>query len=344
MKRSLTISLMVLLMAAPADLLLSGCGGGDEQKKPTSGKRPTRGARRTGGGAPNVPPPVNVGVNTGGSSGGVMGPGETADYTPGKVDNGGSLTVQVNWTGDAKAMSELKDFPTKGVNADVCKCAEPGVGPNMIQNNRLVINADKSVQGTLVYLSDITAGKDWASDWQPPLVDQKGCEYYPLISIARQGKPVNVRSDDPTQHTVMFIPYGKDDSAAVDNLNFDAKSEGKIQQENKLTPGLYELKCQAGHTWMDAYIMMSRNPYVGVTDAKGQVTFTDVPAGTYTLVVMHPNWNFTTLPQDKGADSFIFPKMMQVEQSVEVKAGAAATTVAVEMDEAGLSAKMASAQ
>jgi len=52
-------------------------------------------------------------------------------------------------------------------------------------------------------------------------------------------------------------------------------------------PGIIKLRCDAGHTWMSAYVHVFDHPYVAVSDGKRRFTIKDVPAGRYTLEYWH---------------------------------------------------------
>ena len=52
-------------------------------------------------------------------------------------------------------------------------------------------------------------------------------------------------------------------------------------------PGMVSFKCDAGHTWMSAYVYVFDHPYFAVTDGEGKFTIKDVPAGKYELEVWH---------------------------------------------------------
>jgi hypothetical protein len=54
--------------------------------------------------------------------------------------------------------------------------------------------------------------------------------------------------------------------------------------------GVVDLRCNAGHVWMNAEMMVASNPYYAVTDAEGNFELTDVPPGHYDLVVWHEGW------------------------------------------------------
>ena len=66
-------------------------------------------------------------------------------------------------------------------------------------------------------------------------------------------------------------------------------------------PGTVRIDCDA-HGWMEGWIYVVDNPYYAVTGTDGKFSITDVPPGTYTLVVIQ---------------SFTGP----MQQSVTVEAG-----------------------
>jgi hypothetical protein len=54
---------------------------------------------------------------------------------------------------------------------------------------------------------------------------------------------------------------------------------------------LVHLRCNGGHVWMNAEMMVVSHPYYAVTDESGSFEFTDVPSGTYQIVAWHEGWN-----------------------------------------------------
>jgi hypothetical protein len=54
-------------------------------------------------------------------------------------------------------------------------------------------------------------------------------------------------------------------------------------------PGTLKLRCDAGHTWMSAYVHVFDHPYFAVTDARGQFAIDTraLPPGRYTLEYWH---------------------------------------------------------
>jgi len=78
------------------------------------------------------------------------------------------------------------------------------------------------------------------------------------------------------------------DGAASFNLTF--LSPNQVISRDMHTRGLVNVKCNAGHTWMNTEIMVAPNPYYTVTDANGNFELTDVPPGEYEIVAWHEGW------------------------------------------------------
>jgi len=51
--------------------------------------------------------------------------------------------------------------------------------------------------------------------------------------------------------------------------------------------GLLTLKCDAGHTWMTAYVWVFPHPYSAVTDDGGDYAIAGIPAGEYSITFWH---------------------------------------------------------
>jgi hypothetical protein len=56
------------------------------------------------------------------------------------------------------------------------------------------------------------------------------------------------------------------------------------------TAGIVNLRCNGGHAWMNAEILVVPHPYYAVTDESGKFELTDVPPGEYEIVAWHEGW------------------------------------------------------
>jgi len=191
-----------------------------------------------------------------------------------KVDDPGTITGTVKWSGVVPAAS------TVTINKDVSVCDPQSAKTRDLE--RLVIGPNKGVANTVVYLKNIEAGK--AMDLPPArrTLNQKSCRYEPHILLVPQNDKLAIKSSDPILHTVHMS------GAATYNLPFpfpDTQVERQMSQ-----PGIIELRCNAGHVWMNGIVMVVTHPYYAVTDASGNFRIDGVPPGQYVLVAWHEGW------------------------------------------------------
>jgi hypothetical protein len=197
------------------------------------------------------------------------------DYTVITVQNGGAIAGTVTWTGPVPKLPKLAI--TK--NPEVC---DPE-GAKTRDLERLLINPDgNGVANTVVFLRGITKGK--AIDLPPDRMqlDQKTCRYIPHVMIIPEGGTLKIESDDPVLHTVQMF------GVATNNIPFPFQHQfiPVTLQRN----GVVELKCNAGHVWMNANALVVKHPYYSVTDDHGAYKLSDVPPGEYEIVAWHEGW------------------------------------------------------
>jgi hypothetical protein len=101
-----------------------------------------------------------------------------------------------------------------------------------------------------------------------------------------------MQSSDATLHTIHM------EGAATFNLPFPFPNQ--VVSRTMSSPGLVHLRCNGGHVWMNAEMMVIPHPYYAVTDESGKFEFTDVPPGTYQIVAWHEGW--TVLGKEKAFD------------------------------------------
>jgi hypothetical protein len=190
------------------------------------------------------------------------------------VPDGGTISGTVKWSGPVP--KEL-DFP---VTKDPQICAPDG--NKAVSLERLIVGAEGGVANTIVYLKNIAAGKAMDLPYQERHLDQRRCHYIPHILLVPQDTELQMQSSDATLHTIHM------DGAATYNLPFPFPN--RVSARSMPTPGLVNLRCNGGHVWMNAEMMVVPHPYYAVTDESGRFEFTDVPPGTYQIVAWHEGW------------------------------------------------------
>ena len=183
---------------------------------------------------------------------------------------------------------------------------------------RLIVGPDGGVANTVVYLKNISSGKALDLPEQSRHLDQKRCRYVPHILLVPLNSPLSMQSSDATLHTIHM------DGAASYNLPFPFPNQ--VTSRTMPMPGLVHLRCNGGHVWMNAEMMVVSHPYFAVTDESGKFELTDVPPGTYQIVAWHEGWGLAGSEQaydvltEHKVDRPIFTEPKAWEKSVSVTA------------------------
>jgi hypothetical protein len=197
-----------------------------------------------------------------------------AGYRVVSLHDPGTIRGTVKWSG------ALPHIPSLAINKDPEICDPESHKIRDLE--RLIVGRQGGVANTVVFLKDISSGK--AMDIPEPrrLLDQKHCRYEPHILLVPENGPLQLKSSDATLHTVHM------DGAATYNLPFPFTNQ--IVTRTMQTPGLANVRCNGGHSWMNAEILVVSHPYYVVTDESGNFELTDVPPGEYQIMAWHEGW------------------------------------------------------
>ena len=200
------------------------------------------------------------------------------------VQDGGTIRGTVKWDG------ALPHVPTLAISKDQQIC-DPA-SHKIRDLERILIGPQGGVANTVVFLKDISSGKAMDIPAQRQFLDQRVCRYEPHILLVPADGTLQMKSSDATLHTVHM------DGAATYNLPFPFPNQVISRQMS--TPGLVNLKCNGGHTWMNAELFVVQHPYYAVTEENGKFELSNVPPGEYTLVAWHESW--TVARQESSFD------------------------------------------
>jgi plastocyanin len=148
------------------------------------------------------------------------------------------------------------------------------------------------MKGRSVVYVDTIAGKTFPAPKEHPVMDQKGLLFAPHIMAVQQGTTVEFLNSDNVQHNVFWSSIGGDKKAGH-NMGTWPKGEKRPFTFDK--PGVVPLLCNV-HPEMGGYIIVSPTPYFAETDDGGNYKISDVPDGSYNLVVWHEGAKGQTKP------------------------------------------------
>lgn len=230
------------------------------------------------------------------------------DYKVVSVVDGGTISGTVKWSGAVPRSFEIP------ITKDPQICDPDGKKTTSL--DRLIIGPDSGVANTVVYLRNVSSGKAFDLPPQRRHLDQKTCRYVPHILLVPVSEALTMQSSDATLHTIHM------QGAATYNLPFPFPNQPTSR--TMAAPGLVSLRCNGGHVWMNAEMMVVKHPYYAVTDETGRFEFTDVPPGTYQIVAWHEGWNLAGKEQsfdvltEKKVDRPVFSEAKTWEKSVTV--------------------------
>jgi hypothetical protein len=190
------------------------------------------------------------------------------------VNDGGTISGTVRWSG------LVPKGPAVAINKDPEVCDPQGQKKRDLE--RLIVAANGGVANTVVFLKDISKGKAMDLPEEHQFLNQKTCRYEPHVLLVPTDGTLRIKSSDPVLHTVHM-------SGASDyNLPFPFANQTVSRTMNR--GGIVDLRCNAGHVWMNAEMLVVAHPYYAVTDEDGNFRLTNVPPGDYEIEAWHEGW------------------------------------------------------
>ena len=165
--------------------------------------------------------------------------------------------------------------------------------PNAALDETMLVDADtKGIMNVCVYPdrksnieeSDVYPDLMKQAMADPATLDNLDCIFVPHVFNIVAGGSVVVKNSDQTGHNANFSFFSNN---AVNKIipqggmvNFPVKDA-----ERAPIPVVCNI-----HPWMSAYVIVSEVPYVGISDAKGELVIKNLPAGKeISLKVWHEN-------------------------------------------------------
>ena len=161
----------------------------------------------------------------------------------------------------AEAVEVQSDIPTCGNHKEVQK---------------IILGKDQGIANAVVKI----VGAAGTPDPKKGSLDQVNCEFVPHVQALPVGSTLVITSSDPVLHN--SHGFLEDGSTA---FNIAVPIAGMEVSKKLDQAGVIKLRCDAGHTWMSAYIVVTDQPYYALTDSDGNFTIEGIPPGNYQIEV-----------------------------------------------------------
>jgi plastocyanin len=146
----------------------------------------------------------------------------------------------------------------------------------LLQNGHRVKDASNAV----VWLTPLTGP---APEPRPqtsiPRLEQRDKSFHPALVVVPVNGKVEFPNNDPFFHNVFSLFDGK----RFDLGLYESGTTRFVQFDR---PGISYIFCNI-HAQMSAVVIAISTPYYAVSNARGEITLADVPAGRYQMQVFH---------------------------------------------------------
>lgn len=198
----------------------------------------------------------------------------------------GNITGTVTYDGDAPARPALT--ATKDQH---CVDAVQGT-----KSEALVVSKGKGIKNVVIY-ARVPRTKVTLPETNP-VMDQKGCAYYPHVLVVPVGATVDLTSSDPVAHNVHSHPQKNE------VVNIQIPKPGVVVPHTIAKAEEIKFTCDI-HAWMTGYIVAVPSNFYTITGGKdaedkwissdayeksadaGTYTLENVPAGRARVVAWH---------------------------------------------------------
>ena len=160
-------------------------------------------------------------------------------------------------------------------NEPACVSANRG----KVYADSIVVGAGNGLGDAFVYIEKGLEGKTFAPAPSPVIIDQKGCWFRPHVFGVQTGQTLQIINSDPVTHNIHPMPQ-------VNREWNHSQGSGDPPMNYKFTKAevMIPVKCNI-HSWMHAYVGVLDHPYFAVTKEDGKFEISNLPPGTYNLVV-----------------------------------------------------------
>ncbi|MDA0283550.1 MAG: hypothetical protein O3B13_02535 [Planctomycetota bacterium] len=187
----------------------------------------------------------------------------------------GRITGRVVFDGARPALSPLMRKGASKVDAAICAASAD------IPDESLLVGENGGIANVFVYLPKAPKGATFDLDSSLALLDQNICIFKPHALVVWAGVEFELRNSDKAAHNVLASP------ASNSGFNENMAPGSVLKKSFRNSEGKpFPSECKI-HPWMRYWTLVVDHPYVAVTDANGNFTIPNVPAGKHKFRVFH---------------------------------------------------------
>jgi hypothetical protein len=155
---------------------------------------------------------------------------------------------------------------------------DPGECGETQRIEKIAVGADHGLKDAVVSVPSVDG--DATPPPATPTLDQAGCRFRPRVLAMTPGE-LRVLNSDGVLHN---IHTESDVNPPVNKAQPRFKKEVRVAFEK---PEVIRVRCDV-HPWMEAWVAVQPSPHFGVTGTTGAARLENVPPGTQTVAVWHP--------------------------------------------------------
>ncbi|MFZ0317699.1 MAG: carboxypeptidase regulatory-like domain-containing protein [Candidatus Sulfotelmatobacter sp.] len=151
----------------------------------------------------------------------------------------------------------------------------------------VVVGSGGGLENVVLYISDWSGAATVSTTL--PVFDQKNCMYVPHVLAMDVNQKFKVETSDQTAHNIHPNP-----NPMTGNIPWNQSQPPGAAPVEKSWKSVEMIPVQCNiHPWMHGWFAVVKGPYA-TTDASGNYTINDVPAGSYTVTAWQEDYGTQT--------------------------------------------------